>query len=118
MNPLERGSEPNAVFKLRFAQFEDGSAFGDPSEAENDLAIRETIVDGLRDLLQSYSKGGEQALVTELRRQSSWSNTSIFSQIRMSYESGGTAAAVAKARQILGVAENHEVAMAHPGAPS
>ena len=116
INPLEKGSDPRAEFRVRFAQFADGSSFGDREEAKDELAVRATIVSGLRKLFQSYSERGEQGFLTELERNSPWSATVPFADLRATYKETGVGAAIARAQQILSVAENHEASIRGPDA--
>jgi hypothetical protein len=111
INPLEPANEPKAEFQVRFVQFVDGSTFGDPSQAKDDLAMRASIFKGLRQLVQSSSQRGEQGFLAETKRQTPWSNTFIFGDIWTSYEQKGFADTVARAQQILAVAESHEASI-------
>jgi hypothetical protein len=111
INPLAEKSDPIAEYYLLFVQFADGSTFGDPAEARDALAIRETILRGLRELVQSYTRHGEQAFLTEMKQQPPWSGTSIFAQIWTTYKEKGIDAAVKRAQQILAVAGSHEASI-------
>jgi hypothetical protein len=108
IDPLENAQEPKAQFQVRFVQFSDGSTFGDPSEAENDLAVRQSIIAGVTRLLQAYKQDGEQGFVDELGQQPPWSKTLVFSRIWQSYQEKGARVALAQANQILALAEKHE----------
>jgi hypothetical protein len=111
VNPLTRGSDPKAAFRVCFVQFADGSSFGDPAEGKDALEIRRVILNGLRKLVQSYSDHGQAGLLTEMDQRSPWSATLPFAEIRASYEQNGAAAAIARAQQILAIAENHEASI-------
>lgn len=108
VSPSEHGSDPKAEFRVRFVQFADGSTFGDSSEAKNELTVRAMIFDGLRGLIKSYSEQGESGFLADMRRQQPWSASSPFADIRKSYDENGLSAAIARAQEILAVAENHE----------
>lgn len=114
IDPLENAQEPRALFQIRFVQFADGSTFGNPSDAEDDLAIRKSITSGIRRLLQEYTRDGEEGLDDEMKRQRPWSNTLIFSRIWQTYQSEGAAAAVAQAQQILALVEKREASARPP----
>ncbi len=119
LNPLDPVDVPKAEFRVRFVQFADGSTYGDSSEARKDLTIRTAIIDGLRQLLQSYTQHGEQAFLSEMKQRLPWSNTSIFAKIQTSYEQNGVRAAIARVQQILAVAESHEALIGQaPPTPS
>jgi hypothetical protein len=107
INPLAENSDPTAEYYLRFAQFADGSTFGDPAEARDALAMRETILRGLRDLTQSYAELGEQGFAAKLKEQSPFSATAPFRQILTKYREGGIRLALDNTRQILTTAEKH-----------
>src|ERR1039458_8535942 len=108
INPMAEKRDPIAEYCLRFVQFADGSTFGDPAEARDAFAMRETVLRGLRELVQSYNQHGEQAFLTEMKQQVSWSGTSIFAQIRTIFKEKGIDSAVERAQQILAIAESHE----------
>jgi len=107
VNPLAKKSDPVAQYYLHFVEFADGSTFGDPLEAQDVLALRETILRGLRELNQSYSEHGEQGFTAKLKEQSPFSATVPFRQILTTYGEGGARAAIDRAKQILTVAERH-----------
>jgi hypothetical protein len=111
-------SDPTAEFYLRFVQFADGSTFGDPAEARDVLALRETILRGLRELNQSYAEHGVQGFTAKLKEQSPFSATAPFSQILTKYSEGGVQAALDKARQILAPAGQHAAMIAGATTPS
>ncbi len=118
INPLAENSDPTAEFYLRFVQFADGSTFGDPAEARDALAMRETILRGLRELNQSYAEHGKQGFTAKLKEQSSFSATAPFGQILAKYSDGGAQAALDKARQILATARQHAAMIAGATTPS
>jgi len=112
INPLAEKSAPTAEFYLRFVQFDDGTTFGDPSEAQDALSMRETILRGLRELDHSYAEHGEQGFTAKLKEQSPFSATAPFGQIMTKYREGGIRLALDTARQILTNAEKHMEAIA------
>jgi hypothetical protein len=118
INPSDQPNVPRAEFRVRFVQFADGSTFGDPSQAENDLAIRATITNGLRKLVQSYAEHGERAFTADLERVQAWSSSSVFAKIRTAYDAEGAIGALAQARQILAVVESHELSIGQPARSS
>jgi hypothetical protein len=111
VNPLARDSEPKAVFRVRFVQFVDGSSFGDPAEANDDLELRAMIFAGLRKLAQSYRDHGDAGFLAEMKRDSPWSATLPLAAINTRYKQDGVAAGIACAQQILGRAERHEASI-------
>jgi hypothetical protein len=113
INPLERGSDPKAEFRVRFVQFADGSSFGDPSEAKNDLEVRAMILNGLRKVVQSYSENGERGFLAAMEHQP-WSNTLPCANIWTIYTERGVNPAMVRAQQTLTTAEKH-VASTRPG---
>ena len=109
VNPSAK-KDPVAQYYLNFVQFADGSTFGDPLQAQDVLALRETILHGLRELNQSSSEYGEQGFTAKLKEQSPFSATMPFRQILTTYGEGGVRAAIDKAKQILNAAERHAAA--------
>ncbi len=107
INPLAEKSDPAARYHLGFVQFADGSTFGDPAEARDALALRETILRGLRELNESYAEHGEQGFTAKLKEQSPSSATAPFRQILTKYRESGVQAALDEAREILATAEQH-----------
>jgi deoxycytidylate deaminase len=63
-----------------------------------------------------FGERGEQGFLTELERNSPWSATVPFADLRATYKETGVGAAIARAQQILSVAENHEASIRGPGA--
>jgi hypothetical protein len=118
INPLAEKSDPAGEYDLRFVQFADGSTFGDPAEARDVLAWRETILRGLRELNQSYAEHGKQGFTAKLKEQSSFSETAPFGQILAKYNEGGVQTALDKARQILATAGQHAAMIAGATTPS
>jgi hypothetical protein len=118
INPLAEKTDPTAEYYLRFVQFADGSTFGDPAEARDALAWRETILRGLRELNQSYAEHGEQGFAAKLKERSAFSETAPFKQILRKYSEGGVQAALDKARQMLATAEQHAAMIAGATTPS
>jgi len=131
IDPLAETHEPSAEYRLEFAQFADGSIFGDRAKAQGSLAIRRTILRGLHQLLESYEQGGEAGFTKALgnlrsgptgsgpspsqEEQPPFFTTAICRQILGSYDSDGTRAALDKAQKILKIAEAHDAVIApHP----
>lgn len=112
INPMAEKSDPTAEYYLRFVQFADGSTFGDPAEARDAFALRDTILRGLRELDRSYAEHGEQGFTTKLKEQSSFSATAPFKQILAKYNEAAVEVALDKARQILATAEQHAAMIA------
>jgi hypothetical protein len=112
IEPMVQKSDPTAQYYLHFVQFADGSVFGDPAEARDALALRETILLGLRELNNSYSERGEQGFTAKLKEESPFSATAPFKQILAQYSGSGVQAALDKARQILATAEEHAAMVA------
>ncbi|MGA7928104.1 MAG: hypothetical protein WCA20_19210 [Candidatus Sulfotelmatobacter sp.] len=111
LNPLERADEPSAEFRVLFVQFMDGSYFGDTSEAKDNFAIRSEVLAGLHELVRTYSQHGEQTFISEAEQHSAWTATSIFAEIYMRYKDVGAEGAIALAKQMLDVAENHRASI-------
>ena len=123
VNPLAETHNPSAEYRVKFVQFGDGSVFGDPTEARGSLAIRRTILRGLRELLKSYDRAGESGFVASLKNLPSYMidpslatkikdeppffATAICRQIIARYESQGPSAALDETREILKTAEKH-----------
>jgi hypothetical protein len=118
INPLAEKSDPAGEYDLRFVQFADGSTFGDPAEARDLLAWRETILRGLRKLNRSYAEHGEQGFAGKLKEQSPFSESAPFKQILRKYRERGVRAALHKARQILATAEQYAAIIAGATTPS
>jgi hypothetical protein len=116
INPLDATEAPRAEFRLIFVQFSDGSTFGDSEQATEALAARNTIMNGLRELLQSYAQGSS-AFVTKLKESSSFSGTAPHRRIFAKYEEGGLPASVAETQRLLGIAERHEAMLSRAIAP-
>lgn len=131
VNPLAETHQPFAEYRLRFVQFADGSVYGDPSEARGSLAIRQTILLGVHELLHSYEMGGETGFVAEVRslqsylidprlapkaeREPPFFTTAVCREIIARYDSDGAGAALGKTREILKTAESHAAMIArHP----
>lgn len=130
INPLAQTHEPSAEYRLEFAQFADGSIFGDRSQAQGSLAIRRSIVGGLRRLLGSYEQGGEagftdalgslrshpiaSGLPPDAEEQPPFSTTAICRQILANYDGQGVKAALEKTKEILKIAEAHAAMSALP----
>jgi len=112
INPLAEKSDPAARYYLGFVQFADGSTFGDPDEARDALALRETILRGLRELNQSYAEHGDQGFTAKLKEQSPFSATASFGQIITKYREGGIGLAIDTTRHILTTAEKHMAGIA------
>jgi len=107
IDPLAQRSDPIGQYYLGFVQFADGSTFGDPAEARDALALRETILRGLRELNQAYAEQGEQGFAAMLKEQSPFSATSPFGQIINKYKEGGIGPAIGTTRDMLTTAEKH-----------
>jgi hypothetical protein len=128
INPLAETHDPSAEYRVQFVQFADGSVFGDPAEARGSLAIRQTILRGLRELLQSYEHDGESGFVARLKDLRSYLTnpnlapkvedhppffaTAVCRQIVARYDSDGTLAALGQAKKVLNVAEKHAAMIA------
>lgn len=128
IDPLAGTHEPSAEYRLEFAQFADGSVFGDPAEAQGSLAIRRTIMRGLHELIESYEQGGESGFIRALGNlrsaptdsdrpprqgeQPPFFTTAICRQILASYDSAGAGAALEETRKTLKVAETHDALIA------
>jgi hypothetical protein len=129
VDPLAGTHDPFAEYRLQFAQFTDGSVFGDSAEARQSLAIRQTILSGLRGLLQSYEQGGQSGFVARLKNlidpslapkveeQPPFFTTAICRQITAKYDSDGTAAAIDKTKEIFKIAEKHAAMIGQAGRP-
>ena len=104
--------DPSAEFRVYFIQFADGSTFGDPADAREALAMRQMIVSGLRELLDSYSKLGAAGFAATLTEQSPFSTTAICRQILTKYNEDGIRSALDRTEQILTTAERHAAAIA------
>ncbi len=127
VDPAAETHNPLAEYRLQFVQFADGSVFGDPAEARQSLAIRQTILESLRGLLQSYEQGGEVGFETRLKNlidpslaptveeQPPFFTTAICRQIMAKHDSGGTAAALGKTKEILKIAEKHAAMIGQAG---
>lgn len=111
VNPVASPAPPRAEVKMRYVQFADGSTFGDPLEVKDDLALRRSILDGLQRVVRSYSQNGEQGFLTEMRKQSAWSNTIIFADVWTNYKDNGVVTAVDRAKHVLSIAEAHEASL-------
>jgi hypothetical protein len=118
INPLAEKSDPKAEYRLQFVQFADGSTFGDPAEARDAFALRETILRGLRDLNQAYVEHGEQGFAAKLKEESPFSSTAPFSQIIAKYKEGGTGPAIDTTQHLLSTAEKNTAAIAGMSAAS
>jgi hypothetical protein len=124
INPSQ-AHETAAEYHLQFVQFANGSIFGDPAEARDSLVIRQIILRGLHELMQSYESGGESGFAAKLRdlqsygvdpslappvdQQPPFFTTVICRRVLAQYEVGGISAALEKTREILRTAEQHEV---------
>ena len=136
VSPQAQVHDPSAEFCLRFVQFADGSAFGDPTEARDNLAFRQTILRGLQELIRSYEETGESGFTAQLKHLRSYAldpslapkidaqppffQAPICRQILAAYDAGGARAALAAARKFLKIAEEHAAmtAMTAPHPPS
>jgi hypothetical protein len=131
VNPLSETHDPSGEYRLYFVQFADGSVFGDPAEARDSLAIRQTILHGLHELLRSYEDGGESgfsvklkdlrsymiapSLAPKIEEQPPFFETAICRQILAKYDASGIGGALENAREILKTAEKHAAMMPlHP----
>ena len=130
IDPLAEAHEPSAEYRLEFAQFADGSVFGDPAKAQGSLAFRQVILRGLRELLDSYERRGETGFVQALGNlrsaptdpnlpprqedQPPFFSTAICRQVLASYDSAGAGAALDETTKILKIAETHEAMIALP----
>jgi len=109
VNPLESAREPKAEFRLQFAQFVDGSTFGDPAEALVVVAARASALNAMRKLLHTYIDRGDQEFVRSLGERLHPDEVGgIFVGIRRVQREKGTGAAVAQLRSILALAEERE----------
>lgn len=134
VDPVAEPHDPLGEYRLLFAQFTDGTVFGDPAEARNSLRIRATILRGLHELLQSYETTGEPGFSAKLKdlrsyranpslapkteEQPPFFATAIFTQILAKYEAGGINAALDETRQVLKIAEEHAAMIALAGRPA
>src|ERR1051325_2038176 len=66
INPLGEVNEPKASFHVEFVQFVDGSTFGNPATARNQLASRQSTFHLLQELERLYSEQGEQKFIAGL----------------------------------------------------
>jgi len=131
VNPLSETHAPSAEYRLYFVQFADGSVFGNPAEAGDSLAIRQTVLRGLHELLRSYEDAGESGFAVKLKDLRSYMiapslapksedqppffETAICRQILAKYDASGIGGALDKAREILKTAEKHAAMIAlHP----
>ncbi len=127
INQLADTHDPFVEYRLQFVQFADGSTFGDPSKARDSLAIRETILRGLHELLQSYEDAGESGFVAKLKElrsylidpsiapkveQPPFFATTVGRQILAKYDTGGISSALDKARESLNTANKHAAMIA------
>jgi hypothetical protein len=97
---------------LDFVQFADGSTFGDPAGAHDALALRDTIMVGLRELLQSYADGGEEGFAAKLKEPSVVSGTAPYKKILTKFSDIGVLAALGETKQIVAIAEHHAAMIA------
>jgi hypothetical protein len=115
INPLAEVRDPSAEYRLHFVQFADGSSFGDPAEAQDALALRQTIMKGLRELIQSYVELGASGFSAKLKEPSTFSTTGVHGQILARYQDGGVPAALGDAQRMLATAERHAAMIASTG---
>jgi len=127
VNQLAETHDPVAEVRVHFVQFADGSVFGDPAEARDSLAIRQTILHGLHALLQRYEQSGESSFAAKLSELRSYQEapslapkaeeqvpffqTTVFRRIIAKYDEGGSSGAIREARDILKTADRHGEAM-------
>ena len=62
-------SEPKATAQVEFVQFSDGSTWGDPEAAKDDLKARQATLQELELLERTYRSSGESAFRDQLSRQ-------------------------------------------------
>ena len=112
INPLSQKRDPSAEYRVRFVQFADGSTFGEPGEGRDALAMRDMIMSGLRELVQSYKDHGKAGFVDKLREQSPVSATSPWRRVLAEYGDRGAGAALAEVRRILADSNFHAAMIA------
>ncbi len=109
INPLAEMREPLAEYRLLFVQFADGSTLGDEAEAADAMAMRETILSGMRELLEFYAERGPSGFSSKLMERSAFSATSVYKQIFAKYSNEGLQAALSQTNRILTIAKQHAV---------
>jgi hypothetical protein len=112
INPLAEAREASVDYRLLFVQFADGSTFGDPAEARNALTLRQSIVNNLRELLQSHAALGDSGFAAKLQEHSDISGTVPGRQILLKYADGGVRGALGETERILAIAERHATMIA------
>jgi len=106
INPLDKGRDPKATFRVSFVQFLDGSTFGDPADAQDVFASRTTVVNALRELARTYSEQGEKQFHIQLA--ASDASSGVFIRIRQTEQAKGTEAAISQVRSMLTLAKERE----------
>ena len=109
VNPLESGRDPVAEVSVIYSEFTDGSTYGDKSVAVDILATRSLIIERLRQL--DAAKVDENFVRLLAQKLQSHEADAILETVRSVQKSGGTEAARAQVRRVLGNATRHLAAM-------
>lgn len=104
INPIGVRHDASVEYSVQFVEFSDGSVFGDPTEGHGDLAVRQSILATLREIVQSSARGTSDSLA-KLSERSEFSDTSVGRQVLSRFEADGTLAGVQEAKRLLEVAE-------------
>jgi len=114
VNPLQAADEPRADVRVQFAQFSDGSAFGDEMAARDILAIRSVITDSLRRL--DETRTDQEFLHILAQKIKPEAADGFLEWLRQNQAEQGTAGARKQVRTGLANAEKHMAAMNTPAA--
>jgi hypothetical protein len=102
-------SEPRATAQVEFVQFRDGSTWGNPEAAKDDLKSRQATLQELELLERTYRESGESIFRDQLSRQVS---LPCISSLKSSCKDNRdySRCALDKIREMLVVARNHQKA--------
>ena len=107
ISPLGEVNEPKASFHVEFVQFVDGSTFGNPATAKNQLASRQSTFHLLQELERLYSEQGEQKFIAGLGQASNASTAMVLIQRTQAHK--GTVAAISQLRKMLALADKRKM---------
>jgi hypothetical protein len=116
VNPLEPAASPKAEVNVMYSEFDDGSTYGDRSEAATVFATRSMVIEGLRQL---DALKGDEDFVRLLGQNLTSADADDFLEILRSIQKrDGIQAVRAKVRRDLGNAARHLAQMQAAGGGS